>query len=46
MMDVLVCIQQTQYRVESALNGIYALVFVPEISVNNSCVNAVRPHFP
>ena len=26
MMDVSVCLQQTQYRVESALNCIYALV--------------------
>ena len=43
---------------ESALYGIYALVFVSEILlvrcahsfdfwyVNNSCVNTVRPHFP
>ena len=43
---------------ESALYGIYALVFVSEISlvrcahsfdfwyVNNSCVNTVRQHFP
>ena len=43
---------------ESALYGIYALVFVSEILlvrcaysfdfwyVNNSCVNTVRQHFP
>ena len=38
MMDVSVCIQQTQYRVESAL-----YVFVSEISVNKSCVKCRTP---
>ena len=38
MMDVSVCIQQTQYRVESAL-----YIFVSEISVNNSCVKCLTP---
>ena len=45
ILNVSVCLEQTQYRVESALYGAYALIFVLEISVNNLYVNTVRPDF-
>lgn len=45
MMDVSVCIQQTQYRVESTFYGIYALVFVSEILIRQQRVVPTRAKY-